>query len=123
MNTQEGNKIIAEFMGVSIVKRNDEDAVYCFDGAAYPEYFRCTRFNTYHEDWNALMPVIDKIEKLGFPVSINEWNTNIGNFRLAFTKVRHDEEGTLTKIQFTYNVIMDFIQWYNTHHKQIKGDK
>ena len=53
--------IIAEFMGVKIVKRNGENAVYMYENAAFPEYFRCTKYNTYHTDWNEIYKVVKKL--------------------------------------------------------------
>ena len=47
MNTQENNKLIAEFMGV---------------GKHY-EAQSSNMFNQYHTDWNRLMPVVQKIEQ------------------------------------------------------------
>ena len=57
----EANKVIAKFMGVEIVKRNNEDAVYMFKDAAFPEYFRCTQYSQYDLKWEMLMDVVKKI--------------------------------------------------------------
>lgn len=57
----ESNKLIAEFMEIKIVARNGEDAVYMSESSAFPEYFRLTEYNRYHESMDLLMPVVEKI--------------------------------------------------------------
>lgn len=104
---KEGNKLIAEFMGVLITKRNGEDAVFMFEGAAYPEYFRVTKYNTYHEDLNMLMPVIEKIE----------------TYRLVYPK--HADFVCDCKIvvlkHVLYREVVEFIKWYNSQLQQDNG--
>lgn len=58
----ETNILIAKFMGVEIVERNNSPAVYMIPNGLFPEYFYATHHNRYHEDWNHLMPVVEKIE-------------------------------------------------------------
>lgn len=53
------NILIAKFMGEVIGLRNNEASI----GGAY---FRCTVHDLYHEDWNMLMPVFQKIKALGY---------------------------------------------------------
>ncbi len=98
------NMLIAKFMGVKIVKRNNEDAVYMFENAAFPEYFRCTKFNTYHTDWNMLMPVIYKIEKLE-----REDNANFNKYQLILSYPIY------TEIKIIWVAVLKFIEWYNKH--------
>jgi len=99
MNT-ENNKIIAEFMGCLIHAQTK--AHLTNDG------FYHTKDLKYHSDWNWLMEVINKIEKLDFRVSITEFSTNIGNEKLKISQWQ-----AKTKIENCYNACLEFIKWYN----------
>ena len=61
MTTQEGNKLIAEFMGKKFI----EDGNSMWDG----KVSICVENLEYHSSWNWLMPVVEKIEKT-YEVSI-----------------------------------------------------
>jgi len=100
----EGNKLIAEFMGARLSKRNGEDAVYMFEDAAFPEYFRVTIYNKYHTDWNQLMKVVSKVGE-----SYVKYNT------LAEMKDLH-EMTIFADIEKIWNLLVAFIKWYNTQN-------
>lgn len=105
----EGNKMIAEFMGIEIVKRNDEDAVFMLENAAFPEYFRCTKHNTYNSDWNLLMPVLEKIEALEYNVNVNGLACHIEKPNgeiICYSKQFEDKKATC------YSAAKSFIRWY-----------
>jgi len=59
-------------------------------------------------DWNWLMQVVDKIESLGFVVSISE---NVCYVETTLTDYYSELEET--KIQATYNACVRFVKWYN----------
>ena len=60
MNTQENNKMIAEFMGISI----DGEFAYIEDeGSPLEEVMPINKLN-YHTSWDWLMPVVEKIEQV-----------------------------------------------------------
>lgn len=116
----DSNKLIAEFMGVKIVKRNQEDAVFMFDKAAFPEYFRCTKYNTYNSDWNLLMPVIEEIEILGYRVNINGLCCSIEKQNgevICYAARFEDKKNTC------YNSVISFINWFNTRILTPPNDK
>ena len=50
MKTEDSNKLIAVFDGVKLTDRNGESAVFMIEGSHIAEYFRCTKYNTYHEN-------------------------------------------------------------------------
>ena len=102
---EEGNKIIAEFMNHGNV------------------------FGLYHDRWDWLMPVVEKIEALphhpvhgGFPVYIyaNVCSIQATNFRSVISSERNyayisDPNAILdTKKESTWYNVVQFIKFYNT---------
>ena len=86
----------------------------------------------YNKEWNWLMEAVDKIETLGYSVTITKyttdiWGTNSDDYivrvRGAFGKfycadINHGKEnyiGTknLTKKETTHKAVVEFIKWYN----------
>lgn len=122
------NEKISEFMGAVIVDRNGESAVYMFENAYCPEYFRCTHYDTYHTDWRELMPVVEKIESLTnqagvrFQVSIDSkyvfnTDTKINDFIYSCAIFKNQGrivyEMGVTKLSATYQAVIQFINYYN----------
>ncbi len=80
----------------------------------------------YHSDLNWLMPVVDKISKLGYHVLMSQgsiWKTycnistglGIKNSSLENpSKFSHTED---TLILAVYKCVVEFIQWYNNLEK------
>lgn len=106
------NKLIAKFMGVVVTKRNNEDAVFTNEDSQYPEYFRCTRHNTYHKDWNELMKVYHMILKLGYPFEITNIFAHIGRHDMGANILKHDQDGKLNTMEMAYSAILEFVKWY-----------
>lgn len=113
---------IAKFMGIDIVKRNNEDAVYMSENAAFPEYFRCTLHNTYHTDWNNLMSAIQKIHTIvhGDPtISIQRGRVGVWYYFLdgteRFNAFYPDKEGSV--ISCAYKAVGQFLDWYEQNSK------
>jgi len=103
----EGNKLIAEFMGVKFDKM-DFTGDRSLGGNA--DAVR------YHRDWSWLMPVVEKIQKLGFRVEIDmgtiDTNVHItkGDERLNIAYYSNSKE-------CVYTAVIQFIQWYNQQNK------
>jgi len=123
MSTKESNRLIAEFMGVkpslyahghyvysdmpwfSVRHDNFEDTM---DSIA--EYVK------YHKKWDWLMPVVERIEGIGFPVDI---------FGRAVSIHKQDGESVIdlsgvsyeNKMSTVYNAVVLFIMWYNENQK------
>lgn len=101
------NEAIALFMNV----KPYEDSRY---GILYNSPVdRKTCFNLqYHSSWDWLMPVVEKIESLGFCVYIQNdacW-IKPGRPRLKYSDSELSNEG---KKEAVFKICFRFIQWYN----------
>ena len=96
------NKIIAEFMGYKVMTESQ------FDSATtpLPENIMIHEAMHYHDDWSELMPVVERIESLGYSVCIEK------NVIEIFDQSEELIFGTFapTKIQSTYNAVVRFIE-------------
>ena len=93
----ESNKLIAEFMGK-----------YCSKSIRpQPKPYE------YHEDWNWLMPVVDKIESLGYSYDRINADVFINNQNGENVIPNPMDENTMTMIEKTYYVVGEFIKQYN----------
>jgi hypothetical protein len=92
----ETNKIIAEFMGVHY---------------ECPQVDGFTPPGNYHDSWDWLMPVVEKIESMGFDVNILSNGTQIidysNNIEIAnnVADISFDR-----KIEHTYDSVIKFIE-------------
>ena len=109
--TEEGNKLIAEFMGLIETEPgylyNDQ-----FEKAFLKDYLG------YNSSWDWLMPVVEKIDSI-LPddqyVSINYNNCTIDIYSFppfVFNSLTITGEG-ISKIHATWNCVCEFITWYN----------
>lgn len=115
MDTIEQNKLIAEFMGAKMRKNG-----YFYDGITFSTGWNTCRPENmkYHDSWDWLMPVVDKIEALRdeenhqplVDVHIVQDSATIEG--LSSDGVFFTGAGK-TKIASTFDVIVQFIQWYN----------
>ena len=144
MSTAENNKLIAEFMGVSIEDNNiivDFDkhpnnfhhTLCVFEGVANsPIYELDERVFKFHCSWDWLMPVVEKILE-----GTHDNSFKIGN-KWCFVRLYHAEsnysnldcgsyEGDYfenSKIKYNrtidcvYKAVVEFIKWYNENNKQ-----
>ncbi len=67
IDTLEGNKTLALFMGYTQHPKHED---MCVLGTLYSKWTSLR----YHSEWNELMAVVDKIESLGYRVSIDSEN-------------------------------------------------
>lgn len=112
----EGNKLIAEFMGMkeSVIKRgslvwNEKNILIDKNELKY------------HSSWDWLMPVVERIEsldKLGGVVRIIQGQCKITSRMLGDSSVYADKSnymlmGVKGKLLSTYEAVVEFIKWYN----------
>ena len=110
MKTLENNKIIAEFLNI---KLHPCETIENFkflpieERGLYNGYFIDEL--KYHEDWNKLMEVVKKIDKISLDAQII-WNLEV-KANDIFDSLRE------VNIQLTYNRVIDFINFYNEQNK------
>lgn len=106
LSVEEGNRLIAEFMGIPKCDRCDHDC----GGYKYGpgNYFTPDKMR-YHSSWDWLMPVVKKIMNLpimkekGILFMTQQEDLAI-NIRREVGKVR---------MQNSWQSVVKFIQWYN----------
>lgn len=117
------NKLIAEFMGAkSIHNPTGYDIHDDKDWYKYNELnYESTDFK-FHSSWDWLIPVLEKIEQLGYHTRIcfddfGSWMQIHYGLSVADT----DETKALnqhgTKIENTFKSVVEFIKWYNKNGK------
>jgi len=112
---EKDNDLIAEFMGYVNTTPTDKD----FNIYEHPETKRMieTMSMKYHTSWDWLMPVVEKIEMLGYTFEKNyqkidgDWQSLIvkGN-DILFQEFNRD-----SKLSTCY-VVVEFIQWYKNQN-------
>jgi len=120
MNTQENNKLIAEFMGFQ--KTNigwyDSEEIMpplsnTYDSNTFDEHELA-----FHKSWDWLMPVVEKIED----IECKETSTELIGYHLYDVEIRQNvttihrtniEETLGDKLFNTYNAVVEFINQYN----------
>jgi hypothetical protein len=124
METIEKNRLIAQFMGCeptpdaldrSVLAYYIGDVIINADNSKnendenvfHPEDMQ------FHTDWNWLMPVIDKIESMGYWVDYTKGDVFIydDNYNLVIPNPMHENEDT--KLSIHYKAVVEFINWYN----------
>lgn len=114
MKHTEGNKLIADFMGMIGINEHlyrKHNAPWIQTGAENLEY---------HTSWDWLMPVVEKINKTDIPN--NDFPASVIIFKTT-VHINDDEqiliETTATKegglIGAIWQAVVEFIKWYNTN--------
>lgn len=141
MTAEEGNKLIAEFLGYKYHLHPDVFALpgwkiptdkmipakLLYDGGIgkRPYLARTTKQLKFHSSWDWLMPVVEKIDTSGFDTAILK--DEDGSQCMIFKAGRsyHREEKDLivanrldqreTKIESVWLSIVEFIEWVNSN--------
>ena len=102
------NKLIAEFMGVNVITlddvRKNKDPYHSSSDGYLKDDLK------YHSSWDWLMPVVEKIENLGYEFTIIESRCNINH------NTDHSEEELFhietlgSKLDTTYQAVVKFIK-------------
>lgn len=104
---------IAKFMGLTVYDGLSDDGKKKWKG----EVRQFSPYQLlYKTDWNWIMPVIERIESLGYVVDIGKNQCHInktGMFSDWFSCDIIDE----TKILSTYKAVVQFIKFYNQNQK------
>lgn len=125
----EGNKIIAEFMGVIYHPPTRTEDYYYMGGYKEWEYPDGTFYQTddleYHTSWDWLMPVVEKIENMGYMTIIGANAAFGGHYMNIMTGIKMPNDtfknptkfmgAEDTKLATIYSAVIQFINWYNTN--------
>ena len=105
MDIVESNKIIAEFIGF---KFSEHFGAFMTESGNV-QFYKAK----YHKSWSRLMPVIEKIESLGY------WTEIIGSAANASFQIGRINENHFfiqctsnSKIEAAYTAVVDFIKNY-----------
>lgn len=131
----ENNLLIAEFLAWSFEISEDKltarlnGEVQWFD---MPKYlFNAIEGFKFHSSWDALMPVVEKIESMSDKIIAKIWISILGhtctmwNYYDPMEVLRKTDFGStykikhtgISKIEATYKAVIAFIQWYNAQSK------
>ncbi len=115
----EGNKLIALFDGFEFLNDNSE---FCPNGyfvmnseEGHNNMHHPEELN-YHKSYDWLMPVVEKIESLGYGISIERKLCaiyNLPHIGGVIVDLKYQE----SKIKAVYNAVINFIVFYNQQSK------
>jgi len=106
-NDMKENKLILEFMGYPKIANDEDKRDYLED---------CVK---YHESWDWLMPVIEKIETLGYTFEKNyqpidkDWQSLIVKGNDILYQEFNDDS-----LKSSYYVLVEFIKQYNNERNR-----
>ena len=117
MKTLENNKLIAEFMGIYF--KNNEYQIdnenlrwMVISANSWLNDLEEQDFD-FHSSWDWLMPVVEKIESLGYRIEIVK---HICRIYLSNKETIIISEN-IPKVEAVYNACVEFIKWYNNQNK------
>jgi len=128
----QNNKLIAEFMEVPVLKELNK-IYYDINKTGKIIYSLNDVLLGYHKSWDWLMPVVEKIESLDLQEWFYKWddggriryNFMCVNVWIEFNRCYIDIDLELdpaknitsqkckTKLEATYQAVVEFIKWYN----------
>jgi hypothetical protein len=118
LTKEEGNKIIAIFMGLAF---HESTAEWTYE---HPEDGTAVIWSDdnppYDTSWDWLMPVVEKIEQLGFGFTVDPFGIEIIDYTTGKeeVRVRYINDDNYPKIEQYYASVTEFITWYNNQTKQ-----
>ena len=138
MNVIENNKLMAEFLGLESHLKNGATTIVYMHGQHHIqdwEYFDKGKEllitpieMKFHNDWNWLMEVVEKIYNLSgenkpyygitFVMHNDTFQFGLDNQQeKGLNKHISSKKNNLTRIQVVYNACIEFIKWYNNQNK------
>jgi hypothetical protein len=112
----EGNKMIAEFMGLILHKPDKTFNIEQWwsgdssDGRKKGEFVGYSHQLEYNTSWDWLMPVVEKIEKLGLGYFKYHYTWSYYNFKGNCLWYKNNNEKGIMNLFFE---VIEFIKWYN----------
>lgn len=110
MNEKEieaGNRLIAEFIKLQHLPSNDIDEDTIVAPSLRVGIGAENLKLEYHTSFDWLMPVVEKIEGLGYTVHIEGSYCKIGDMNAVISDA--------DKIEVTWLAVVEFIQWHNAN--------
>ena len=104
---KKNNKLIAEFMGIE----TDENGMYRYTTSV--DDYTTDDLSYFEYSWDWLMPVVEKIESLGYEFFIVEDRVNVSHNIYNSIQTIIDLTSSGSKINATYNAVIEFINEYN----------
>lgn len=111
-----GNKLIAEFRFPNAIEEYNSGSIDVEGGILHVGTLIFGQFELmrYHSSWDWLMPVVQKIEDLGYWVEIRDVFCTISNNRVGIKYLKDDiSTHKKSKIEATWFTVVEFIKWYN----------
>lgn len=111
----EWNKLIAEYMGAVWKKWINEFEEDCQGYIIWNQLYPTNRLH-YHDDWNWLMKVVEKINSERFYVCIDSWagvEIYDRSKRLTGEPIVTIDRDRQPLILIVWQAVTQFIQWYN----------
>lgn len=107
--TAEGNRLIAELMGFRYehnVHLGGSSSRFYKIGGTFDDSFPYAK---YHSSWDWLMPVVEKIEAMGYAFNITY--TTVSIMLNPYERIVYQVSDT--KLEAIYQAILSFITFYN----------
>ena len=113
MSTEEiqlNEKLIAEFMDYDMPNGNSKD----WNKALF-EAKKWYIEHRYYKSWDWLMPVVEKMEEMGFGADITPHDVTIIDYVTGNEDIRVviQNDDNYPKIYLVYLAVIEFIKWYN----------
>lgn len=109
------NKLIAEFMGNTVDHESNNLPLVTEPSGHYYYLSECK----YDKSWDWLMPVVEKIQSMKSEVHELPWDSHFkfSDKKCELYKFAFISETSL--IDATYQVVTDFIKWYNSLNNKL----
>lgn len=107
----QGNKIIAEFMGFKVKYEHDEQASIALTENIY---MPIESWAKYQWDWGWLMQVVQKIMNMETTVTISNSSCEIRTHLRGYNSTAYSETSTIKAVWYA---VIEFINWHNENKK------